>query len=298
MGLINPKTKENDTTQLNEFFDETLIPNWMKRLPIFIHLDIAYSGDGYGIGAVAAAGTRTQFNEKLGEMTTDPVYIHLFSARIKAPKGDQVSLEKVRVFIYWLKFTCGWNIKGVSTDGFQSVETRQMLLTRGIEAVCLSLDKTPVGYNTFRSAVYEKRIAMIEIPILETELINLERNERTGKIDHPRDGSKDAADGIAGAVYNASLHEEEYSSVHESIDTLLNVNEPKRSMEETSTEDLKAQLMNIGRRHDEDTKSRVVNENDDIDTIMGKVTGRSDQENNGNVSEEMKTLLAMQGIIL
>jgi hypothetical protein len=42
-----------------------------------------------------------------------------FSVAIKAPKGHQISFEKNRQFIYWLKKK-GFNIKGVSSDTYQS----------------------------------------------------------------------------------------------------------------------------------------------------------------------------------
>ena len=44
----------------------------------------------------------------------------------------------------------------------------------------------------------------------------VERNNQTGKINHPEntgDGHGDGADALAGSYYNAVLHEEEYSDV-------------------------------------------------------------------------------------
>ena len=50
--------------------------------------------------------------------------------------------------------------------------------------------------------------------MLTEEFLGLERNNNTGKIDHPdggRTGSKDQSDAVCGALYNASQHSEEYS---------------------------------------------------------------------------------------
>lgn len=50
--------------------------------------------------------------------------------------------------------------------------------------------------------------------LLAQELIDLERNGNTGKIDHPdggKTGSKDLSDAVCGALWNASQHAEEYA---------------------------------------------------------------------------------------
>ena len=54
----------------------------------------------------------------------------LFHFAVKAPRGYQVSFEKNRQFIYWLK-TNGFNIKGVSSDSFQSADLAQQLSSKG-----------------------------------------------------------------------------------------------------------------------------------------------------------------------
>lgn len=65
-----------------------------------------------------------------------------------------------------------------------------------------------------RNAFIEKRLKLLHIDCLERELLRVERNNQTGKITHPEnsgDGHGDGADGLAGAYYNAVLHEDEYS---------------------------------------------------------------------------------------
>ena len=52
--------------------------------------------------------------------------------------------------------------------------------------------------------MYQDRLAMVESEILRVELIQLERNAETNKIDHPPRGTKDLADAVCGAVYAAS----------------------------------------------------------------------------------------------
>lgn len=53
-----------------------------------------------------------------------------------------------------------------------------------------------VPYQYFRSTIYEKRIEMYNDKILISELIDLERNIDTGKVDHPDGGAKDVADAV------------------------------------------------------------------------------------------------------
>ena len=45
---------------------------------------------------------------------------------------------------------------------------------------------------------------MVDSATLVRELIELERNQETGSIDHPPRGSKDVADAVCGAIYAAS----------------------------------------------------------------------------------------------
>lgn len=50
--------------------------------------------------------------------------------------------------------------------------------------------------------------------LLVQELVGLERNGNTGKIDHPdggTSGSKDLSDAVCGALWDASQHAEEYA---------------------------------------------------------------------------------------
>ena len=75
----------------------------------------------------------------------------------------------------------------------------------------------------FRNALIEKRIKLLRLENLERELLLVERNNQSGKITHPEntgDGHGDGADGCAGALYNAILHEEEYSNVLTTLEML------------------------------------------------------------------------------
>ena len=131
---------------------------------------------------------------------------------------------KVKDFLHYLKFDLGWNIVGVSCDGYQSLMLLQSLKIDGFDAKEVSMDiinsksKECVGYTTFRNTLVEQRIKLLDLYELTREITNLEKNEATGRIDHPKqsvkvlaDGTKvksvgkDISDSLGGAVYNATL---------------------------------------------------------------------------------------------
>lgn len=211
---VNPFGKDileiglHDSYSIRDFFIPELVSSQVYSRKLFIHIDASLTGDKTGISCIAVMGFRDQdrYDDKSGDTIRlkEFIYKHVFSVDIKAPKGDEISFQKIREFIYYLRHI-GWNISGVSLDGFQSADCRQQLETAGFKATIVSLDRTPNGYLAFRSSLAEKRISMIKIQLLETELIRLERNNMTGKIDHPVGESKDMADSCAGAVYNASI---------------------------------------------------------------------------------------------
>lgn len=239
-----------DTLQLKDFFDESVVPPEIYSRPIFIHLDLSLNGDKTGISAVAVMGYKTEnrYSLERGEVETtkELYYHHIFSCRIQAPSTDEISIQKSQDFIYYLKYQLGWNIWGVSTDGFQSVMLRQSLKTAGFRNVDLvSLDRTPDGYITYKYAINEQRIAHLNIPELEFEIINLAKDNITGKINHDADKSKDEADSLAGAVYNASLHEQDLNlNASDTFDIIVNANEPEDAEYMRDTDILGAMVSN------------------------------------------------------
>lgn len=98
------------------------------------------------------------------------------------------------------------NIKGVSTDSFQSVETGQTLKAKGYNYQMISVDRTDPSshicrpYQYFKTAIYEQRVEMFQQNELITEITELERNVNTGKVDHPDGGRKDVCDAVCGSI--------------------------------------------------------------------------------------------------
>jgi hypothetical protein len=200
----------NDDLTVQDFFRPELVSPLVASKPIYIHIDGSLTGDRTGISGVAVMGLRESTRYVDGEVVpvNELLYRHVFSVGIQCPTGAEISLQKNREFIYYLKYTLNYNIAGVSLDGFQSADGIQQLKQAGFDAKLLSLDRTPDGYMYLKASLNEKRISMLHIDPLEKELVNLERNNMTGKVDHPVSGSKDIADSLCGALYNASSYDD------------------------------------------------------------------------------------------
>lgn len=201
-----------DNLKLKDFFDADRVPYVVYSKKLFVHIDTSVSGDRTGLSCSAVMGYKNQDRiDEAGnsEIMKELVYRHVFSIAIEAPRGDEISFQKTREFIFYLRNVLHWNIVMVTTDGFQSVDMRQQLTLAGIPTDYVSLDRSPDGYMMFRQALVENRVKLINNnfqSLLYEEFLNVERNNMTGKIDHTIDGSKDELDSLTGSIYSASLH--------------------------------------------------------------------------------------------
>ena len=195
-NIYNPFTKDiievgdglDDTAQIWDWFDLSKVDPAMKKKPLFMHLDLSLSGDKSGIGGTWIKGLKISGE---GDNKAKELYYQLaFVVSIKAPRGHQVSFEKIRNFIYWLKQQ-GFNIKGISSDTFARSGVEQDLLSKGYHYEILSVDRVGTDrvqeqYAYLKNCLYEKRILLPRygINLLTEELVGLERNNNSGKIDH------------------------------------------------------------------------------------------------------------------
>lgn len=219
---------EDDEAQYYNFFDLSKVDPALKTKPLYIHMDMSYTGDKTGISGVYIAGKKPSNNELT--QANDLFFSAAFSVSIEAPKGRHISFAKNRNFIYWLKEQ-GFNIKGITTDTYQSYDTGEQLRMKGYPYHVLSVDRVDsskicIPYQYFKSTIYEKRLELFEDDLLFREITDLERNIETGKVDHPDGGSKDACDALAASIYNASTHAEEFAYDYgETSEQLLRLNE-------------------------------------------------------------------------
>lgn len=262
--VIEVGDASDDLTQYCDFIDlERLDRKYLDR-PMYIHMDLSESGDKTGIAGVWVVGKKPH---QEGVPDSKELFYRLaFSVAIKAPKGHRISFEKNRQFIYWLREQ-GFSIRGISTDTFQSFDTGQMLQAKGYKYETISVDRVNqdricLPYLTLKNAIYEERLEMYENRLLTDELIGLERNNN-GRIDHSPRGvnSKDIADSLCGALFNASKHAEEFAfEFGEDISNLVSA---------SSTNNAQAQQQQITLDFEEELKKihlpngKIIKENSD-----------------------------------
>lgn len=177
----------HDNCTIEEFFDMSCVDTRLMRMPGFIHLDLSLNDDKTGISYVCISG-RSPVSSPDGSIVSLPKFSHLFSVSLQAPRGDNIAYDKIVSFILWLRKQ-GFNIRSISRDQFQSEYLGQILESKGFGVVPkISLDRTPDGYNAFRSVLAEKRIDLLNVELLQNELIQLQRDSISGKVDHPLGG--------------------------------------------------------------------------------------------------------------
>lgn len=187
------KTGLKDDLQINDFFIPELVPEILYTKKLYVHCDLSKSGDMTGISCVAVLGYKNQERyDASGEqnLLKEMVFRHVFSVGLQCPANDELSMIKVKDFIHYLKYDLGWNIAGVSCDGYQSLMLLQSLQLDGFVTKEVSMDiiknKEDIGYTTFRNVLVEQRIKLIRLHELLREITNLEKNNTTGKVDHPK----------------------------------------------------------------------------------------------------------------
>ena len=225
--IIETGNGKQDTAQYKNFFNLNNIPRELMSKPLFVHLDMSISGDMTGIAGVWITGKKPSSDPN--QQAKDLNFRLAFSTSVKAPKGYQISFEKNRNFIRWLK-EVGFRVRAITSDTFQSYDLQQQLSSEGFECSILSVDRVDSDnickpYQYLKSTIYEKRFEMYKSDRLFDEFVDIERNLNTGKIDHTPNGHKDALDAVCGATFNASKFAEEFAFDYgETLDTVLSVN--------------------------------------------------------------------------
>lgn len=194
--------------------EEVIRPMINPDAPRHIHIDAALTNDCLGFAMVHIGGWKDVVRRSEDGTVSEeraPVYVVDCVLQVVPPPGDEIILGDVRKLIYdFSKY--GYTITKVTLDQFQSADTRQMLAKKGYDTDVLSLDRTTDGYDNLKTALYEGRLKYYEYPPLLKELRELELHflgganaqRRRRKVDHPKLGSKDVADALAGAMFTLS----------------------------------------------------------------------------------------------
>jgi len=168
----------------------------------FIHIDLGLKKDACGFAMGKLNGWDIIEGEKRPK-----VYIDLV-LQIKAQPREEIIFAEVRQLIYSLQDR-GFKIQKVTFDGWQSVDSIQILKSRGIDAEVLSVDKDTKAYDTLKEMLHTKRFDCYSYKPLQKEYQRLELIKGK-KVDHSPGGSKDVCDAVAGVCYNIAKYAEEY----------------------------------------------------------------------------------------
>lgn len=155
-----------------------------------VHIDLGINGDACGI----ALG----HNEGVNETGNIDHFVDCI-VRLQGTKENPIQIESVRELIYtWTKM--GFMIGLITLDGFQSVDTMQLLAKKGYIAEYQSVDRDTKSYGEMKTAIYEDRLDYYNHDVFISEAKKVEKVKN--KIDHPKSGSKDCSDAVAGLVAN------------------------------------------------------------------------------------------------
>ena len=164
----------------------------------FVHADLAQRHDKCAV-AIAHVDKWVTLQSFANYTQIVPIVIVDAIAWWEPRKEGPVDLSEVKNWIINLR-RLGFNLDVVTFDRWQSFDIQQELRSVGIKSETLSVAKK--HYEDLAMLFYEERVVAPHIEILLDELLELKIVSQN-KVDHPRKKSKDLADAMCGAVYNA-----------------------------------------------------------------------------------------------
>jgi len=194
-------TDECDFTGRPIGIKKKFIASANKRYPRFAHIDLGLTSDAAGL----AVGHVDKFidMDMDGEVVSMPHIVIEGLLRVLPPVNGEINFAKIRSLLYMLR-NMGLPIRWVTLDSFQSIDTLQILRSKGFHTGIQSMDVKTLPYDITKTAILDERIDCPPCVWLQREIAGLERTER-GKIDHLPNGTKDLADSLAGVVYGLTM---------------------------------------------------------------------------------------------
>lgn len=174
--------------------------------PRWIHGDLSITGDSTGLVMGHVPYFRV-IKRSEHESEILPVIRADFILEVVPPKGGEISYSAIRDLIYRIR-EAGVNLKWATFDSFQSQDMLHILRTKGFITGLQSMDKEPTAYNFLKGALYDGRIEAPNNVKIRKEILGLEKDPATGKIDHPPMGSKDLSDALAGVTHGLTMRRE------------------------------------------------------------------------------------------
>lgn len=201
-GLFRDPDALRDRMQIRNPIDDLrrLEESWRPKenVTYYLHADLAQKQDRAAVAMAHVEGW-VNMGKIMDYEQIVPIVVVDFVVWWDPTKSMPIDLGDVADWIIGLKRR-GIKIGMVTTDRWHSLDFHKQLQGIGIKADTLSVARK--HYDDLVLTVYDKRVILPAVEILLTELTQLKIiNDK--KVDHPRSGSKDLADAVAGAVYNA-----------------------------------------------------------------------------------------------
>lgn len=178
------------------------------KYPRWCHIDLSKNGCSTGL-VIGGVDRFVRVNRGLSsEIEILPHIVIDGALEIKPPRFGEIDYEKIRNVLYSLR-DMGLPIKWVTFDQYQSVDSQQILRSKGFICGEQSMDRLPVTpYKIAHAAIYDNRVLIPEHKLLFDELRGLEFDCKTGKVDHASTFSKDLADAAGAVIYRLSTRRE------------------------------------------------------------------------------------------
>jgi len=211
----------------------------------YMHIDLGLKKDAVGISMCHAPNfeqrtiTQIHADELVKEEISLPFIKFDFLGRIKANKGEEILLSKVREIIYDIQRR-GFYLALITFDGFQSVDSIQILRSQGFKVGRLSIDRTATKLildkrakdgsglvrrstegqvmgpmQALKDAMYDDRLSIPYHEHFAKEATGAEIDYKKNKVDHKPRGSIDLLQSMAGSVYNLINNEFDYKDPYE-----------------------------------------------------------------------------------
>ncbi|NBX27045.1 MAG: hypothetical protein EBR55_02160 [Chitinophagia bacterium] len=181
-------------------FDESFKPDPEKTY--YVHADLAQRHDKCAV-AIAHVDKWVNIQVIKDYEQVAPVVVVDAVAWWEPKTEGPVNLSEVKQWIQNLRRQ-GFSIGLVSFDRWQSFDIQQELKEIGMRTDTVSVAKK--HYEDLAMMIYEERVVMPHIPLLLEEMSELKITDNGKRVDHPRKKSKDLADAVCGAVFNAISH--------------------------------------------------------------------------------------------
>lgn len=176
----------------------------------YVHIDLAVSRDSCGIamshkpvpGCPWFETVEGQPNPKAKKVVND-IAVQVRPESPGPGQAPEIDFDAVRDYVReWEKRSFRIKAGKLTWDGWQSVDSQQVMRKEGFTVGEFSLDRDLEGHDTLQELINTDQLAYYAHPVLVREGKSLELKSGR-KVDHPPKGSKDVVDAVAGSTYHA-----------------------------------------------------------------------------------------------